>query len=150
MVKIVHFDAPGPLPESVFQRIGKEIEATSKKPEMQGASHEEVVKESLRAVAEQFPEIKEVAPAETQAPASPASPAPAPGGGTFPSYLTGTSPSDEEVRETVTALLTRVFEKGLEDAIAAAKRYDPFLEDAFHDALVEHLIPELRRRGILK
>ena len=50
----------------------------------------------------------------------------------------------------VEELVAQAFDKGLEDAIRAAKRCDPFIEDAFHDALTEQLIPELKRRGILK
>ena len=43
-----------------------------------------------------------------------------------------------------------VFEKGLEVALKEAGKQTPFIEDAFHDALVDKLLPELKKRGIVK
>ena len=40
--------------------------------------------------------------------------------------------------------------KGIEKAAAEAKKSNPYVLDAFHDALVEKLYPELQRRGVLK
>lgn len=34
-------------------------------------------------------------------------------------------------------------------ALAIARRRNPFVEDAFHDALVDKILPELKKRGII-
>ena len=47
-------------------------------------------------------------------------------------------------------LINLAFSKGLEMAVAEAKKSVPFVEDAFHDALTDKLLLELKRRGILK
>ncbi len=154
MVKVVHFDASGPSAERVFAEVGKQVEALSSRPEMKDAPHETIVKETLRSMAERLPEQR-----ETASPAPPTAPAPQPvpaqkgsAVSTLPGYLSAEGGDGEHAaeRQAVEELVAQAFDKGLEDAIRAAKRCDPFIEDAFHDALTEQLIPELKRRGILK
>jgi len=50
----------------------------------------------------------------------------------------------------VARLVDIVFAKGLAAGVREAKRQPPFVEDAFHDALVDKLLPELKKRGIIK
>ena len=35
-------------------------------------------------------------------------------------------------------------------AVNEARKYPPFVEDAFHDALIDKFLPELKKRGIIK
>ena len=64
----------------------------------------------------------------------------------LPSYLSGESP---EVKEEVERLVTLALQEGLAPAIAAAAKKSPFVLDALHDALVDKLLPELEKRGII-
>ncbi|MBI2278916.1 MAG: hypothetical protein HYU81_02540 [Candidatus Brennerbacteria bacterium] len=65
----------------------------------------------------------------------------------LPSYLSGESP---EVRMEVERLVSLALDEGIAPAVAAAAKHPPFVLDAFHDALVDKLMPELERRGIVK
>ncbi len=128
--------------EKSFTRLGHEINARREAPEAPARPEREVVKESVRAIAESAP----VAPV-------PDAPSPAPADGpnaaVLPAYLSDTS-APEEVTRTVEQLVQLMFKTDIETAVSAAKRYPPFVEDAFHDALVDKLLPELKKRGYLK
>jgi hypothetical protein len=50
----------------------------------------------------------------------------------------------------VNSLIEIVGSKGIRAAIKEAEAKDPFILDAFHDALVDRLHGELKRRGIIK
>lgn len=54
-----------------------------------------------------------------------------------------------QVKRQVDELVDLVFKVGLEAGIHAARQYSPFVQDVFHDALVDTLLPELEKRGIL-
>lgn len=56
--------------------------------------------------------------------------------------------SDDQV-EIVNHLVSLIPEKGIKQAIAEAKKLNPFLLDAFHDALVDKLYEELTSRGLV-
>ena len=47
-------------------------------------------------------------------------------------------------------LLDLAFHHGIEKANSEAKKSSPFIVDAFHDALVTKLYPELQKRGIVE
>jgi len=42
------------------------------------------------------------------------------------------------------------FHEGLEKAVREAKNHPPFIEDAFHDALVDRLLPILQKTDTFK
>jgi len=63
------------------------------------------------------------------------------------SYLDNLSP---EMASEVNRLIELVPTKGLMAAIAEARNAEPFVLDAFHDALVDKLYDELKSRGIIK
>ena len=50
----------------------------------------------------------------------------------------------------VNELIGKVGEQGIAKTIEEAKRAEPFILDAFHDALVDKLHEELKARGIVK
>ena len=66
---------------------------------------------------------------------------------TTPSYL---DTLDEESVAEVQRLVGIVFDKGFDEAIKEAGKNEPFIIDAFHDALVDRLYDELKSRGIVK
>lgn len=66
----------------------------------------------------------------------------------LPAYLRGNQ-NDPEVQQEVRRLIEMVFEGGLLKAMREIKKHPPFVQDAFHDALTDVLLPELERRGIV-
>lgn len=65
----------------------------------------------------------------------------------LPNYVKNASP---EVKLQVEKLLETSMQKGIVAAAEEAKKGDPYVLDAFHDALVEKLYPELQKRGLVK
>lgn len=63
------------------------------------------------------------------------------------SYLDGL---DKESVEQIQSLVALVFEKGFDAAIQEVSLMEPFIIDAFHDALVDRLYDELKSRGLVK
>jgi hypothetical protein len=62
----------------------------------------------------------------------------------LPDYLSGDP--DSEAKKVVERLILSAMNDDLAGAIIQAKKYPPFVEDAFHDALVDKLLPELKKR----
>lgn len=56
--------------------------------------------------------------------------------------------SDDQI-EVVNNLVNMIAKKGINKAVTEAKKLDPFLLDAFHDALVDKLYDELTSRGLV-
>lgn len=56
--------------------------------------------------------------------------------------------SDDQIEE-INRLVNLISSKGINQAIAEARKLDPFLLDAFHDALVDKLYEELASRGLV-
>ena len=150
MVKVVHFESSGPHAENVISEVTKGIETVSARPETRGFSHEEKVKESIRGIAERVPEVQVELPKDAPAEAKQGAVSSTNDTGSFPAYLISDDPASEDTKKAVEELVNLVFSKGLDEGVRFAKKYPPFIEDAFHDALTERLIPELKRRGILK
>ncbi len=134
--------------EKSFARLSNEIKETLDTPEFKDVPEREVVKESLRSFAEAAPVVQ---PSPAPSVASPVAPVESHVSQDrfLPSYF---SEGDEspEVKRTVEGLIQMVFDEDIEKAVNEAKRYPAFVEDAFHDALVDKLMPELRKRGIVK
>jgi len=123
--------------ESELSRLGDTI--AEQRAVTGGVSPErEMVKESLKSFTEAAPSLEAPAPAI----ATPATQVPLPG------YLEGAG-ADPKAQQEVAVLTKLVFSKGLAVALAEAKRRPPFIEDAFHDELVDVLLPILKQRGLL-
>lgn len=143
MVKIVHFDSPA-MPEPVVGRVEEAVKASVSRPEFSNASPEHIVKESVKSIADTvLPPRAAEAVIAAPAPQPAASPS---DDSSLPGYLSSDS---GEAAKTVANLVGLVFSEGLDKAIEASRKHDPFIEDAFHDALVEKLVPELKKRGVL-
>ena len=139
MVKVQNFSES--LDKSL-DRLGAEVSKKVESPEFKEAPIEHVVKESLRTLSVSATPPAAAVPAEKPRDQDPRA-------RFLPSYLSDDA-GDAEVKVVVENLVTLAFQSGVERAIAEAKRYPPFVEDAFHDALTEKLVPELRKRGIIK
>ncbi|MDP1706618.1 MAG: hypothetical protein Q8L36_02250 [bacterium] len=66
----------------------------------------------------------------------------------MPSYLV--FGENKESQDKIQILVDLALKDGLTEAWKAAQREAPFVIDAFHDALVDKLLPELKRRGVIK
>ncbi|MCL4392437.1 hypothetical protein M1413_03835 [Patescibacteria group bacterium] len=139
MVKVQNFSES--LDKSL-NRLGAEVSKKVESPEFKEAPIEHVVKESLRTLS-----VSATPPAAAVSAEKPRDQDPR--ARFLPSYLSDDA-GDAEVKVVVENLVTLAFQSGVERAVAEAKRYPPFVEDAFHDALTEKLVPELRKRGIIK
>ena len=70
-----------------------------------------------------------------------------PSSGPLPQYAES---APAETKLEVEYLLDVAFHQGIVKATSEAMKSNPFVLDAFHDALVGKLYPELQKRGILK
>ena len=137
MVKVKHFKEGF---EADLQKINAEIKEQKESPMVEKLSDQEIVKQSLEKFSEKIPEkaINESKPNQSNAAVS-----------VLPGYLEDDK-NNPAVKTEVERLVKMVFNDSLEKAIKEAKRHQPFILDAFHDALVEKLLPELKKRGIIK
>ncbi len=93
----------------------------------------------------------------TSAPAVSPSPTPPAAGTTIPAAAPASRPAaskstsyiddlDEVTAGKVNALIQQVFAQGIEKTLSAARAEDPYVMDAFHDALTDRLYDELKKR----
>lgn len=130
--------------EKDLQRLHVEMNVQRKEGAPASAMERTVVKQSLERLAESVPMPH---PAQTTAQPSVIT-AQSTGTSPLPSYLAkGDQP--EQIKQEVSRLVNLVFSDSISTAIAESKRHSPFVQDAFHDALVDKLMPELKRRGMI-
>ncbi len=67
----------------------------------------------------------------------------------LPSYLKEEKWEDKKIKIVIEQLISLVFEKGISRGITEAKKMPPFVQDAFHDALADKILPFLREKGLL-
>lgn len=99
---------------------------------------EEAVKTAVREYVRQ-PVVPSAAAGPTPKEEAPVSP--------LPQYL---QQEPAEIKLKVEKLLDLVFHKGVKKAADEARRTNPIIADAFHDALTDKLYGELKTRGLLK
>ncbi len=138
MVKVRNFDENL---ERSLEKLGKQIEEERKLPHVQKLTEKEIVKRSLKSLTPVGSISPPGPPTEGKPPLRKES--------VLPSYLQKED-GDQKVKVEVERLVNLVFSRGLEAALKEASKYPPFTEDAFHDALVDKLLPELKRKGIIK
>lgn len=117
--------------ETDIKQLSAEIQRQREHPETRNLSGPELLKKSLQSM--------------TSAP-QPAKPA-EPSAGPLPDYAQS---APAETKLEIEYLLDIAFHQGITKANAEAMKSNPFVIDAFHDALVGKLYPELQKRGILK
>ncbi len=123
--------------EKSLGKLGEQIERERAAAETEAPPEREVVKRSIQALSRDLPEEEK----EERKPRTEDS--------TLPGYLQDGERNEDAIKK-VEDLVGMVFEKGLEVALKEAGKQPPFIEDAFHDALVDKLLPELKKRGIVK
>lgn len=128
--------------EKSLSRIGERVAVERGSPEAADLSDRELVKRSVQAIAREVPPAP--APAPQSAPVQPPA-----DDGHLPSYVAKAG-ADETTERKIESLVHLAFQKGLDEAVRASKRQPYFIEDAFHDALVDKALPELKKRGIVK
>lgn len=121
--------------ERDIQALAKEIAKSRELPENRSVGEKELLKQAVGAL----PQM--VAAQQPQPAAQPTSRSP------LPSYAQS---APAEVKLEIEYLLDLAFHQGLAKADAEARKSPDFVLDAFHDALVGRLYPELQRRGMLK
>lgn len=135
MVKVQNFNEGL---EQDFSRLTAEIKeqralAEEKKEKI---TERVIVKRSLEAI------TATVVPPPVSVPSTPVQKVPS----TLPDYTEGI---DERVKTEIRDLINLVLKEDLGKALIEVRRHPPFVQDAFHDALVDKLFPELERRGIV-
>ena len=144
-------------PESFAAHVERVAQALETKAAQAGESapvSREAVREVIRSMAEQAPEYKPQPTTSNPQPTSVAAPVPVPVQVTgpttqtievLPDYLR-TEGADSDAQHKVEALVTEAFQHGLMHALRLAKSRSPLVEDAFHDALVDIVLPILKER----
>lgn len=66
---------------------------------------------------------------------------------TLPDYLI-VEPA--QIKNEVERLISIAFSEGIEKSVKEARKQNPFILDAFHDALTSKLYEELKKKGLLK
>ena len=138
MAKVVHFHE---ALERDLSRLSSEVKERREKPELQHLTEREVVRQSIEAMREP------VQGTEPEEPKPAGNPEPPEESSVLPKYLE-TSP-EPQVELEVEKLIDMVFHDGIERALKESKRHAPFVQDAFHDSLVDRLLPELKKRGVI-
>lgn len=118
--------------ERSLEHLGQKIQVEKK--EHRGLEGRELLRQSLKTLSQQAP----VQPQEEKTNEESA----------LPSYL-ALNPTEPQIKIEIERLLDLVFHRGLVKALSEAKHHPPFVEDAFHDALVDKLLPELKKRGMI-
>lgn len=128
--------------ESDLARLGVEIKTQKMEEGAERREERETVKQSLRALSEK------AQPVLPGVPQTPGVPAVSDDDRYLPSYMASAA-SGEEIKRAVEGLIELAFKRGIGVAISLARKTNPFVEDAFHDALVDKLLPELKKRGFI-
>ncbi|MDI6820739.1 MAG: hypothetical protein QMD65_00985 [Patescibacteria group bacterium] len=138
MVKVINFH------EKIEQDLAKlslEIKEQRNRPDIQKLPEREIVKRSLKSFSANLGNEPVSAP--------PPPPAVKHDHVRLPAYLEKEN-VDSSVKYEIEKLIDMVFHEGLEKAVREAKNRSPFVEDSFHDALVDKLLPELKKTDVFK
>lgn len=113
--------------EKEFEVVSREVEKIKKHPELKHLPEREIVRQA----------IKPVVPAKPSLPKKDEEKF-------LPDYL---KEAPEEIKLKVEELIGEVFERGIKKTTQKALGYGPYFLDAFHDALVDKMLEELKKRG---
>lgn len=89
--------------------------------------------------------VKSIIGSKIQAVPAPG-PQPLPEEQILPKYLEKESP---EIRLKIEELIDLAFHRGIDSAIAEAKKFSPFILDALHDSLTGKIYEEMKRRELI-
>ncbi len=128
-----------------YQELAKEVIRQQQNKEQAPQDH----KEAMISVLREKTILQQQAAPQQQAPI--ASTAPQTAASTLqernlPSYAESVSP---EIQQEVEHLISTTLEKGLTHGISLAAKADPFVIDMYHDALAEHIVGQMKMKGML-
>lgn len=131
---------PDAVPKFEHQALEQDIERLSAEIKARPETAKEVSKEILREAVSRriYPEKVEAPPKEE------AGEAPSP---VLPTYLITAS---KDIKLKVEKLVDLAWHKGVDQAVKEARKSGALILDAFHDALVDKLYEEFKKRGLLK
>lgn len=138
MVKIQNFQENL---EHDLRRLSAEIQKQKIEETAPPLPEREVVKRSLESIS------VTVLPPPLTTPLAPTSSQEA--STNLPAYVQDVH-AEDSIKHEIERLIDVAFGEGLEKALGEVKKHPPFVQDAFHDALVDKLLPELKKRGIIK
>lgn len=121
-----------------YKRLHSQIEVERAKPENAEIQERDIVKKSVVGVVQS---IKATQPTEEKKEEKPVELH------VIPEYA---EKEPEMLRKEIETLVESAANNGLEQAVQESLKHSSFVQDAFHDALVDKLIPEMKKRGILK
>ena len=121
--------------ERDIERLSKEIAEKRNLPEYKGVPERELVKQALQ------PIIRKDFTQTAQSAAQPTAEK-----SFLPDYLKDLS---AETKLQVEQLIDLTFHQGIKKVVARARRANPFILDAFHDALTDKLYEELKSRNLI-
>lgn len=129
--------------EKDIDNLSKEINKVQESKESETSTKKEVVKKTFKNISAepknyQRKKSKPTAKNSTQKDSS-----------FLPDYMEKDDVDPSKKLE-VEKLMDLVIHKGILKALKESKKHSPFIQDAFHDALADKLLPELKKRGILK
>lgn len=144
MVRVQNFNA------SSFERnissVGEKFGERKERGVFEDISEREQIKRSLKELA---PQVSPQVPVSVSQPNNDGG-APLPQEdkpGFLPNYIG--SEREDSVRAALDSLVTTALHGNLSKALDDAKKLPPFLEDAFHDALTDKILPIMKERGLL-
>lgn len=135
-----------PFKEDVFERniaaIGERVAVEREEKRVSSEEPEAVLRVALKNLG-----VASVPAAadEPESAVSHISPYPHRDADLLPAYVEG---NNAEARE-IEWLVDMALHHDVRKALRIARRRDPFVEDAFHDALVDKILPELKKRGMI-
>ncbi|KKU14301.1 hypothetical protein A3I34_01040 [Candidatus Jorgensenbacteria bacterium RIFCSPLOWO2_02_FULL_45_12] len=124
--------------EPMAERIGEHAKSALENPETRHLEEREVIKRSIQSIANEISATTAPSPTESAMKTE----------SNLPSYMADDDEGD--AAKEVERLIDEAVNNGMEKALRLAKKSSPFVEDAFHDALVDKLMPEFKKRGIIK
>lgn len=125
--------------EADIERLIREIAGKRNLPEHKDLSNRELVKQSLEPIFNQS-----AAPITTQ----PATAQSAIQNRILPNYLQNQN-VPPNLKLQIEELVDSLFHQGVGKVVKKARRANPFVLDAFHDALTDKLHEELKKRGVI-
>jgi hypothetical protein len=123
--------------EADIERLSREIKEKRNLPEYKELSDKELIKKSLESITNLTPSTSQPAVKNQSSTTS---------SQILPNYLKDV-PAETKLQ--VEELVDSLFHQGIEKVIARARRASPFILDAFHDALVDKLYEELKKRKLI-
>lgn len=122
--------------EQDIERLTREIKERQLTAESKGVSERELIKQTI------YPLVKQRSAPVIQL----AEPSLSAEERMLPDYL---KDSPQEIKLKVEQLIDLTFHHGIEKAASEARKSNPFILDAYHDALTDKLYEELKSRGLI-